>query len=377
MERGWIISAALAAAMLPLSASGGGVPTVDVSAVVMYGQSKSVEDAKQNALAEKTTKETTLDELHQQQLDELDATLSRLTGVTMVADDLENLSGLEAADVYAIEDDNPYAERLFGGASPTIEQMIVEVAQKYAGHAALAKAGINAVEWRCWFQGLVKQESNFSIGARSPVGAFGLTQIMPDTAKGLGIYPGYYDDPKLQLEGGAKYLLQQLNKFGSMDLALAAYNAGPGNVSKYGGIPPFKETQNYVVRIRGYYNTYASKVSGADTLGTLDPSDTRIAEASNMSDAGLHYAEFANTKMVESVKRLRAISAQIETDGGSDDPARAKRAMDLNTYARIEVARIGFMLVRAKAAHAKVEQARYAMLYAAYAVDVSFLKVKD
>ena len=91
--------------------------------------------------------------------------------------------------------------------------MIVATAKKYAGHPGLARAGLNPVEFRIWFQSLVKQESGFSIGARSPVGAFGLTQVMPDTAKDLGIYPAYYDDPMLQLDGGARYFLTQLNKF--------------------------------------------------------------------------------------------------------------------------------------------------------------------
>ena len=70
-------------------------------------------------------------------------------------------------------------------------------------------------------------------------------------AKDLGIYPAYYDDPTLQLEGGARYFLTQLNKFGSVPLALAAYNAGPAAVEKHGGIPPFPETRNYVKAILG------------------------------------------------------------------------------------------------------------------------------
>jgi len=122
--------------------------------------------------------------------------------------------------------------------------------------SALARAGLNAVEFRIWFQSLVKQESGFSIGARSPKAAFGLTQIIPDTAKSLGIYPAYYDDPMLQLDGGARYFLTQLGKFGSVPLALAAYNAGPGAVDKYGGIPPYRETEAYVKRVLNYYRGY-------------------------------------------------------------------------------------------------------------------------
>ena len=91
-----------------------------------------------------------------------------------------------------IKEKQPDAEIIMlsgqGSIKTSIEAMIVATAQKYAGHPGLARAGLNPVEFRIWFQSLVKQESGFSIGARSPVGAFGLTQVMPDTAKDLGIY---------------------------------------------------------------------------------------------------------------------------------------------------------------------------------------------
>ncbi len=98
------------------------------------------------------------------------------------------------------------------------------------------------------FLRLIQQESGWNAGALSHKGAMGLAQLMPATARSLRVDPA---NPSENLEGGARYLKTQYQTFGTWRLALAAYNAGPGAVIKYGGIPPFKETRNYVKVIAG------------------------------------------------------------------------------------------------------------------------------
>ena len=117
--------------------------------------------------------------------------------------------------------------------------------------AAAAKYNVDPALLR----GLIRQESNFNPNAVSPAGASGLTQLMPGTAAGLGVTDP--TDPAQAIEGGAKYLRQQLDRFGGdVEKALAAYNAGPGAVAKFGGVPPYAETQAYVQKVMGYAREY-------------------------------------------------------------------------------------------------------------------------
>jgi len=194
-------------------------------------------------------------------------------------------------------------------APENLEAIFKEASKKYGVSEKLLKA-------------VAKAESNFNPSATSKKGAAGVMQLMPATARSLGVDDPY--DARSNIMGGAKYLKENLERYnGNVDLTLAAYNAGSNNVSKYGGIPPFKETQEYVKKVKNY-------MGDSESSGYSDPSgySTDISSAlqylsssSLEGDSGsLVPAKSDYLYLIELMKiRMQMASYSISNQFGSDD----------------------------------------------------------
>lgn len=122
---------------------------------------------------------------------------------------------------------------------------------------------------------VANQESGLNPNAISSTGATGVMQLMPSTASWLGVKD--INDPAQNIDAGVKYLAQLYKQYGDWSLALAGYNAGPGNVNKYGGIPPFQETQDYVTKVLTSAGLYGSTDTGSSDTGNVDNSTNSLS----------------------------------------------------------------------------------------------------
>lgn len=215
-------------------------------------------------------------------------------GTTLLTNKQSRYSNLKVEKKTYYPDSNIHSYRNWGNSEASVlpsysrnknafDHIIQQAAQQHGVSEGLIKA-------------VMHTESGFNVNARSPVGAQGLMQLMPATARRFNVSNAY--DPQENIMAGAKYLAWLLKRFnGNTSLALAGYNAGEGNVAKYGGVPPFRETQDYIRRVTSRYsNLYASGISASannNAITANNPSNTQsqnaqvIAQSDNYT-AGNH-----------------------------------------------------------------------------------------
>lgn len=197
--------------------------------------------------------------------------------------------------------------RTSGGISTPMDEIFEEASRETGVDIRLLKA-------------VGKAESGFKASATSRCGAMGVMQLMPGTAKSLGVTDAY--DARQNIMAGSKYLAKLLDKYdGDVKLALAAYNAGSGNVAKYGGIPPFKETQNYVKRVLEYAGTDFD-ADQARILSKMDE-DTENSQlsASSLLQTDSEYSDmcrmFVQMMQLQMQQKLQSILGSDEDGEGS------------------------------------------------------------
>ena len=163
---------------------------------------------------------------------------SAIDGLTIIGD-AEDEAAIEAVSFATVSRTTPLPRA-------DILSAIEATALRYGSHPGLRRSELSVSDWLTFFRANIEIESAYRQSAISNAGAIGLGQLMPATALDLGVDPR---DPLQNLDGSARYLAMMLQEFGDPRLALAAYNAGPDAVRQYGGIPPYRETQNHVARV--------------------------------------------------------------------------------------------------------------------------------
>lgn len=185
---------------------------------------------------------------------------------------------------YSTENYSNYSSYSGSANRDSYDHLIRDAAARHGVDPALIKA-------------IIHTESTFDPYARSRVGAAGLMQLMPATAREMGVWDAY--DPAQNIDGGARYLSLLQRQFSNPNHVIAAYNAGPGNVRKYGGIPPFRETRNYVQKVNDRYNNIysldASLYSGSGRYSNLAMNTpvggTTVTQTSKViSSSGVNFA---------------------------------------------------------------------------------------
>ncbi len=180
-----------------------------------------------------------------------------------------------------------------------------------------------------------KAESGFNPDAVSSAGAQGVMQLMPATARGLGVTDSF--DPEQNIMGGAKYIAQKLQDYhGDIELALAAYNAGSGNVKKYGGVPPFKETKAYIQRVMGYMEDAglrAASVSRSGGAQQSGPAGAGVADLSALFAAMEPGEDYEMLALRWRAELNMQMTAQLfDLRGGEDEKKTGLFSADLSAF---------------------------------------------
>ena len=211
--------------------------------------------------------------------------------VEAVSDNLKSASAGSVSAANTDDFDTVYQNTL--SSTKSLSEIFEEAAAKYDIDVNLLEA-------------VAKAESNFNPNDTSSAGAMGIMQLMPATAKELGVTDAY--DAEQNIMGGAKYLSNLLKKYdGDVSLTLAAYNAGPGNVAKYGGIPPFTETQNYVKKVLSYMQ------EGVSVPDDEYESSYYVSEASKSAEKAQSTFRYKNSDNVVTIVHAGSDESTTET----------------------------------------------------------------